>query len=75
LPEPTKNGVSFRDIFRFSRKSYIEFDSYNEAFSYMESIKRECNANMKRWEVVHWYVEEGINNIVNQLSIYQHTTL
>lgn len=75
LPTRTKNGVSFKNIITFSRKSFTTFATANEAAEYIDYMKRTIAKETPRWETVHWYTEEYFHNLMNGLTIAAHTTL
>lgn len=71
LPKRTKNGLSIRNIFSFSKNSYIVFNSYDEANEEIKRMFRECNEehNIKRWNMVHWAADGYIKNFICNLKI------
>ena len=75
LPKRTKNGVNFKNIITFSRKSFITFSTASEAAEYIEYMKRAIKEETPRWETVHWYTEEYFHNLMNRLTIAAHTKM
>ena len=74
LPTRTKNGVSIKNIFTFSRKNYSVFESFNEAKEYLHYILNELHNenNIKRWNQVHWYAEEALINVYSKMKIVEY---
>lgn len=73
LPIKTKNGVSIKNILKFSKKSYCIYDTFEEAKKHLLYILHEIQAdrNVKRYNQVHWYAEEALINVWSQMKIVQ----
>lgn len=71
LPVKTKNGLSVKNIFTFSKRNYSIFDTLDEAEKYLKYILEELKDenNVKRWNSVHWYADGKLINMFSQFKI------
>lgn len=73
LPTRTKNGVSIKNILKFSKKSFNSYETIKEAKEHLLYILHEIQdeRNVKRYNQVHWYAEEALINVWRQMRIVQ----
>lgn len=71
LPVRTKNGLSTKNIFTFSKRNYTFFNTLSEAEEYLKYILRELKDedNVKRWNDVHWCADGVLVNMFAQFKI------
>lgn len=71
LPIKTKNGFSCKDIFGFSKRSYMTFKTEKEVKEYLRYMLRELRDkhNVKRYNEVHPYAD-GI--LIDRFSKFKY---